>query len=319
MSIEVNKLSKTYRIPVKKTGLIASIKSIFSREWKYVTAVDNVGFSIQQGEKVGFLGPNGAGKTTTLKMLTGLLHPTTGEASVLGHTPQSRARPFLKSITLVMGQKQQLVWDIPPQDTFDLNRALFDIPHKEYQKTKNELLHLLQITDCVQQPTRNLSLGQRMRCELATALLHKPKILFLDEPTIGLDIEAQAIVRKFINNYNQEYNATIVLTSHDMDDISQIVDRILLIDNGKLKFDGSISALKQRFGPGRNLLIQSSVDLSTLNFTSKGNRLWQKNVPRLEINTLINAVLAKDPTAELTVSDPPLEEALRKAFGEEKQ
>ena len=223
--IVVDELCKTYQVPIKDPGLWGSVRSIFNREYRDVKAVDSVSFTVKPGERVGFLGPNGAGKTTTLKMLTGLLWPTSGSVRVLDAVPQQRAPDFLKQITLVMGQKQQLLWDLPPPETFLLNRALYDIPRAEFDATVAELTELLDLGPFLDQPARNLSLGQRMRAELAAALLHRPKVLFLDEPTIGLDVEVQETVRRFVDTYNQRHGATVMLTSHDMDDVAAFLER----------------------------------------------------------------------------------------------
>ncbi|HTN53976.1 MAG TPA: ATP-binding cassette domain-containing protein, partial [Anaeromyxobacter sp.] len=215
--IQVSALSKHYRVHRRPPGLGAALRSLFRRQYDTVRAVDGIAFSVGEGERVGFLGPNGAGKTTTLKMLSGLLHPTAGEIEVAGHVPRRRAADFLKAITLVMGQKQQLLWDLPPADTFELNRAIYEIPRPRFQETVRELTELLELGELVQKPTRQLSLGERMKCELAAALLHRPRVLFLDEPTIGLDVAMQATVRSFVKAYNERFGATVLLTSHYME------------------------------------------------------------------------------------------------------
>jgi len=224
--ITVRDLTKVYTVPVKQPGLWGSLRSLVDRQTRDVRAVEAISFEVAEGERVGFLGPNGAGKTTTLKMLTGLLHPTSGTCEVLGFRPQDRAHDFLRGITLVMGQKQQLLWDLPPRDTFELNRALYDLDQRAWREALDELVDLLALDEVIDRPTRNLSLGQRMRAELAAALLHRPRVLFLDEPTIGLDVEVQALVRTFIRTYATRHHATVLLTSHDMDDVAAIADRI---------------------------------------------------------------------------------------------
>ena len=315
--IEVVELTKVYRVPVKQPGLLASVRSIWNRQYRSVRAVDAISFTVDPGERVGFLGPNGAGKTTTLKMLTGLLHPTGGHATVVGYRPQDRNREFLRSITLVMGQKQQLMWDLPPTETFELNRALFDIRPSAYREMRDELVELLQLADFLDQPVRNLSLGQRMRCELAASLLHRPRVLFLDEPTIGLDVEVQAIVRRFIAEYNQRYGATVMLTSHDMNDVAHLVDRIILIDQGVVRFDGSLEALTRRFAAGRKVIVKGqSALLGSLGFVEDSPGRWVATVQLHEVNVLLHALLQRLPGADVTVADPPLEETLTRAFGE---
>lgn len=316
MAVEVDDLVKVYRVPVKAPGVWASLRSLVNREVRDVRAVDGVSFRIGAGERVGLLGPNGAGKTTTLKMLTGLLHPTSGHVAVEGHRPQDRAHDFLRAITLVMGQKQQLLWDLPATETFALNRALFDLDHAAWKDAVDELVELLDLSPFLDRPVRNLSLGQRMRCELAAALLHRPRLLFLDEPTIGLDVEVRATVRRFISTYLERHDATLVLTSHDMADVDALVDRVLLIDEGTLRFDGDIEALATRFGDGRRLIVRDAdADLSDLGLTHDGGRNWHATVGATAANALLVGVLERCPRAGVTLVDPPLEDVLRNAFG----
>jgi ABC-2 type transport system ATP-binding protein len=320
--IELRELRKVYRVPEKDPGLLGSIRSLWNRRFKDVVAVNGIDLVIQPGERVGLLGPNGAGKTTTLKMLTGLLHPTSGSCRVAGHVPQQRDPEFLRSITLVMGQKQQLLWDLPATDTFLLNRALYDLPRAAWEESVQELTRLLDLQEFLTRPVRNLSLGQRMRCELAAALLHRPSILFLDEPTIGLDVEVQAVVRRFVRAWNERHGATVVLTSHDMNDVSALADRIVLIDLGVVRFDGSIEALHQRFGAGRRVVVRfdgAEQALSGLSFEPDGQGRWQRTVGSTEVNPLLQQVLQRVPHADVTVADPPLEEVLTRAFGEARQ
>jgi len=315
--IQVEALTKIYHVPVKAPGLMGSLRSIVDRKYKDVRAVDGISFRIERGERVGFLGPNGAGKTTTLKMLTGLLHPTSGRIDVAGHVPKERKTEFLKQITLVMGQKQQLIWDLPALETFQLNRALFDVPQARFDETLKELVDLLGIDEFLHQPVRNLSLGQRMRCELTAALLHRPHLLFLDEPTIGLDVQVQVEVRKFILDHQRRTEATVMLTSHDMDDVAAIVDRVILIDKGNIRFDGSLDALARKFGKGRRVVVRASkAELRPLGFEPDERGALVVTVPADEVNEKLHAVLQLDSAADVTVTDPPLEEALTRAFGE---
>ncbi len=316
--IELRGLRKVYRVPEKDPGLLGSLKSLWSRRYRDVVAVDGIDLEISSGERVGFLGPNGAGKTTTLKMLTGLLHPTSGSCSVAGFRPRERHPDFLRTVTLVMGQKQQLLWDLPATETFLLNRALFDLDRTEWQRTVDELVALLDLGDFLDRPVRNLSIGQRMRCELAAALLHRPRVLFLDEPTIGLDVEVQAQVRRFVRAWNEEHDATVVLTSHDMNDVSAIAERIVIIDLGVIRFDGSIGELHERFGTGRRVLVRCEAPsaLDGLMFEDDGHGRLRRTVPAREVNPLLTEVLRRAPTADVTVADPPLEEVLTRAFGE---
>jgi ABC-2 type transport system ATP-binding protein len=316
--IETRALRKVYRVPEKDPGLLGSVRSLWNRRTKDVVAVDGIDLVVQAGERVGFLGPNGAGKTTTLKMLTGLLHPTSGSCTVAGARPQDRDTEFLRSITLVMGQKQQLLWDLPAGDTFLLNRALYDLDHAEWKRTLDELVTLLELTPFLDRPVRNLSLGQRMRCELAAALLHRPKVLFLDEPTIGLDVEIQASVRAFVRDWNVRHGATVVLTSHDMDDVAALAERIVLIDQGVVRFDGSLEALTARFSTGRKLTVTGPSELQGFDKGARGGT-FEKTVPATEVNALLQGVLLAHPTALVSVTDPPLEEVLTRAFGESRK
>jgi len=248
IAIEVQKLSKSFRVPQKQPGLKGALRGVFSREYRDVHAVRDVSFSIKEGELVGFLGPNGAGKTTTMKMLSGLLHPTGGDARVLGFVPWERQRSFQKQFTMVMGQRTQLWWDLPAWDSFLLNKEIFEVPDGEFKETTGELMRLLEIEDLVDIPVKKLSLGQRMKAELACSLLHNPKVLLLDEPTIGLDVVMQQKVRDFIRNYNKQRKATILLTSHNVDDVAELCERVILINHGGLLFDGSLPDFHTRYG-----------------------------------------------------------------------
>src|SRR4051812_17752574 len=256
--IEVTGLKKYYRVHKRPPGLGAALRSLFNRQYTTVKAVDGISFSINAGESVGFLGPNGAGKTTTLKVLSGLLYPSEGEVRVDGHVPQKREVAFLKKIMLVMGQKQQLLWDLPPLETFELNRAIYEVPREEYTQRLGELTEILGVGDIVQKPTRQLSLGERMKCELMAALVHGPKVLFLDEPTIGLDVSMQVTMREFIRRYNAERGATIILTSHYMDDVAALCPRVIVIDKGNLSFDGQLDALVRQVRPEKRVAFRLS-------------------------------------------------------------
>src|SRR5579862_8640446 len=247
--IRVRALRKRFDVHERSPGVAAAFRSLFRRRTRAVLAVDGIDFDIADGERVGFLGPNGAGKTTTLKLLSGLVHPTSGEVRVDGYEPRRREDAFLKKIMLVLGQKQQLLWDLPPSETFELNRAVYDVPRAQYQATMRELGELLELGDLVKKPTRTLSLGERMKCELAAALIHRPKVLFLDEPTIGLDVSMQATVRDFVKRYNERSGATLILTSHDMGDVEQLCPRVIVIDHGKLVYDGPLEELVARTRP----------------------------------------------------------------------
>src|SRR5215470_2377199 len=254
--IDVEGLVKEYKVHRREAGLRATLRSLVRRRYEIVRAVDVLSFHIGPGECVGFLGSNGAGKTTTLKILSGLLHPTAGRVQVAGHVPQRRAIEFLKSITLVMGQKQQLLWDLPPVETFALNRAIYEIPKAEFETTVRELTDLLGLGGLVDRPTRQLSLGERMKCELVCALLHKPRILFLDEPTIGLDVSMQATIRSFIREYNERNGATVLLTSHYMDDVVALCPRVIVIDKGRLNYDGDLRSLARSVRPDKRVTLK---------------------------------------------------------------
>ncbi len=249
--IEALQLSKHFRIPQKAPGFKGTLKNLFARTYRDVHAVKEISFSIREGELVGFLGPNGAGKTTTLKMLSGLLHPSSGHAQVLGFVPWNRERRFQKQFTMIMGQRTQLWWDLPAWDSFLLNKEIFEIPDEEFKSTAKELTELLEIEDLLEVPVKKLSLGQRMKAELACSLLHSPKVLLMDEPTIGLDVMMQQKVRHFILNYNRRRKATILLTSHNMDDVSELCSRVILIDHGRILFDGPLSGIHERYGHGK--------------------------------------------------------------------
>jgi len=322
--ITAQDLSKHYQVHRRPPGLGAAFRSLFRRQYDTVRAVDGIGFSVGEGERVGFLGPNGAGKTTTLKMLSGLLHPTAGTLEVGGHVPRRRAPEFLRMITLVMGQKQQLLWDLPPAETFALNRAVYDIPRAQFQETVRELTTLLELGDLVNKPTRQLSLGERMKCELAAALLHRPRVLFLDEPTIGLDVSMQATVRRFVKAYNERYGATVLLTSHYMEDVLQLCPRVIVIDRGRLVYDGDLRALALRMRPDKRIVVRLGSANGATPTPEELARLGQVisseagqatlQVPAEDISSAVARILAALPVTDLTVEDPPLEEVFAELF-----
>jgi ABC-2 type transport system ATP-binding protein len=300
--IEVDKLVKEYRVHERASGAWASVRSLFRRRYETKRAVDELSFAIAAGERVGFLGPNGAGKTTTLKVLAGLLHPTSGTVRVDGYEPKRREFDFLRSITLVMGQKQQLLWDLPPVDTFAMNRAIYDIPKAAYDETLGELVTLLELGSLIKRPTRQLSLGERMKCELVAALLHRPRVLFLDEPTIGLDVSMQATLRKFVRGYNERFNATVLLTSHYMDDVAALCPRVVVIDKGHLTYDGPLDALVRKVRPQKRVIVRLC-----------DGKQETHDVPAAELQPMITRLLARG-VADLTVEDPPLEDVMRDLF-----
>ncbi len=318
--IEVRDLRKHYTVHERPPGVRAAIRSLFKRSHKVVRAVDGVSFSIERGERVGFLGPNGAGKTTTLKMLSGLLHPTSGEASVAGFVPKRRDDEFLRTIMLVTGQKQQLLWDLPPSETFELNRAVYDVPRAQYRQTIDELVTLLEISELISRPTRNLSLGERMKCELAAALVHRPSVLFLDEPTIGLDVSMQATIRTFIKRYNETHGATLILTSHYMDDVAALCPRVVVIDQGKLTYDGTLAALVQRIRPEKRVVLRISRAVDAADLAGLGKVVRHDPTEIVlqaspeQLNDTVSRALSTLPVTDLLVEAPPLEEVMGELF-----
>jgi ABC-2 type transport system ATP-binding protein len=318
--IEVRELRKEYKVHRRPPGLGASLRSIFVRRHDVVKAVDGISFSVGAGERVGFLGPNGAGKTTTLKVLSGLLHPTAGKVRVAGFVPSRREVEFLKSITLVMGQKQQLLWDLPPAETFALNRAVYEIPRAEFESRVRELVDLLDIGGVVEKPTRQLSLGERMKCELAASLLHRPRVLFLDEPTIGLDVTMQGTVREFIRAYNERHGATVVLTSHYMDDVLALCPRVVVIDHGRLIYDGDLRRLSREVRPEKRVLVRLGQPVQETELARFGDVVSSLDgqavlrVPGDEVAGVVGRLLASLPVVDLTVEEPPLEDVMKELF-----
>jgi len=318
--ILVRDLRKDYRVHQRPPGLRAAARSLFRREYKTIHAVDGVSFEIAPGERVGLLGPNGAGKTTTLKVLSGLLHPTSGEVHVDGHVPRRREAAFLAKITLVMGQKQQLMWDLPPAETFELNRAIYDVPRDTYRETLGELGKLLELGELPARPTRQLSLGERMKCELAAALIHRPKLLFLDEPTIGLDVSMQATIRAFIRRYNQRSGATVVLTSHYMEDVAALCPRVVVVDRGRVSYDGGLDELVRRMRPEKRVVLHlerpvDRADLAALGtVVAHGPAEAVLQVDQAGLHGAVSRALAALPVRDLTVENAPLEEVMSELF-----
>ena len=263
--IEVRQISKTFRVAKKKSGLKASIKSFFKREYKDVKAVEDISFSIDRGEIVGYIGPNGAGKSTTIKILSGILLPDSGECLIDSMVPWKDRVRYVKKIGVVFGQRSQLWWDIPAEDTFDLLKDIYEIPEEEYQTTKEDLIQRLNLQDIINIPVRQLSLGQRMRCEIAASLLHNPELLFLDEPTIGLDAVSKQVVRDFIKKLNKEKKTTVILTSHDMADITSLAKRIILIGKGHVLYDGSLKKLQNKYETEKYVSIKTHDKLTIRN------------------------------------------------------
>ncbi len=323
VDIEVAGLQKHYSVHRRPPGLRAALRSLIHRPKETVKAVDGISFSIRSGERVGFLGPNGAGKTTTLKVLAGLLFPTAGTVSVAGFVPFARQVAFLKSITLVMGQKQQLLWDLPPAETFELNRALYEIPEAQFRETLGELTELLDLGRIARTPTRQLSLGERMKCELCAALLHRPRVLFLDEPTIGLDVEMQVVLRRFVKAYNERFGATVILTSHYMDDVRALTPRVIVIDRGTLRYDGALAKLGHELHPEKHVVLRFAEPVAAARLGAFGPLLECTELsavfrlPQANLRDAVARMLADLPVSDLTVADPPLEEVMRDLFQRE--
>ena len=321
MSIIVaENLNKSYPVAIKNPGIRGTITHFFRRNYRLIKAVQDVSFTIEPGEIVGFLGPNGAGKTTTLKMLTGLIHPSSGLVKVGGFVPFRRQETFLQKITLVMGQKQQLIWDLPALDSLKINAAVYNISDKEFQRRVGELTEMLGLEGKLTQPVRKLSLGERMKAEILAALLHRPQILFLDEPTLGLDVNAQVGVRQFLKEYNQLYQATVLLTSHYMADITALCPRVLLIHEGKLMYDGSLEGLLESFAPYREIYVELAQVLPLAQLMSYGDvqmveeRAVRFIVQQEALTQTVSRILADLAVVDLTVTEPPVEEVIGRVF-----
>ncbi|MBD1215598.1 MAG: ATP-binding cassette domain-containing protein [Dolichospermum circinale Clear-D4] len=321
MSIIVaENLNKSYPVAIKNPGIRGTITHFFRRNYRLIKAVQDVSFTIEPGEIVGFLGPNGAGKTTTLKMLTGLIHPSSGLVKVGGFVPFRRQETFLQKITLVMGQKQQLIWDLPALDSLRINAAVYNISDKEFQRRVGELTEMLGLEGKLTQPVRKLSLGERMKAEILAALLHRPQVLFLDEPTLGLDVNAQVGVRQFLKEYNQLYQATVLLTSHYMADITALCQRVLLIHEGKLMYDGSLEGLLESFAPYREIYVELAQALPLAQLMSYGDvqmveaRAVRFIVQQEALTQTVSRILADLEVLDLTVTEPPVEEVIGRVF-----
>ncbi|MDS3862223.1 ATP-binding cassette domain-containing protein [Thermosynechococcaceae cyanobacterium BACA0444] len=318
--IQCQALSKVYTVSDKASGLKGTLDHFWRRKYRQIPAVQDVSFEIRPGEVVGFLGPNGAGKTTTLKMLTGLIHPTAGHLTVAGQIPYQRRPSFLKQITLVMGQKQQLIWDLPAWDSLRINAAVYELSERECLQRVGELAEMLDLGDKLRQPVRKLSLGERMKAELLAALLHRPQILFLDEPTLGLDVNAQMSVRAFLKTYNEHFQATILLTSHYMADITALCERVLLIHQGELIYDGQLDDLLDKFSPYRQVKLElnQSVPASELQQFGDIEAVQERDVRlivrREHLTETVSKILAQLDVCDLTITDPPIEEVIGRVF-----
>lgn len=320
--ITADHLSRSFRQYKKEPGLSGSLKSLFHREFFDIDAVKDISFTIEEGETVGFIGPNGAGKTTTLKMLSGLLYPSSGKIDVLGYEPFNRKSDFLKKYALVMGQKSQLWWDLPPLEGFLLNKEIYGIPDKQFSETVDNLAEILDVQNILKIPVRKLSLGQRMKCELLAALLHNPRILFLDEPTIGLDVVIQKKIRAFLKEYNQKQNTTIMLTSHYMDDVQEICKRIIVINHGQLIYDGDLQKLIHEYAPNKilKLVFNSPVTKSVLKKFGEVSKYQSDGlsatltVPRASHTSVAGRILNELSVDDLDIAETSLEDIIREIF-----
>lgn len=324
MIIQVKNLTKYYQVHQKEPGFTGSLKALVNRKYFDAKAVDDISFEINEGELVGFIGPNGAGKTTTLKCLSGLLYPTSGKVDVLGFTPFERKNAYLKQIALVMGQKNQLWWDLPPIDSFLLNKEIYEVPEGEFKKTLEELADLLEVIDVLKVQVRKLSLGQRMKCELIAALIHSPKVLFLDEPTIGLDVVMQQKLREFIKEYNKKFNATVILTSHYMEDVKELCERVIIIDHGKLLYDGKLEDIVKKYAPNKllSVVFEKKVDREKL---EKLGKIEEYDFPKVVLSVardkskhVAAKLLDEYPVEDINIEEPKIEDIIRDVFSKGK-
>jgi ABC-2 type transport system ATP-binding protein len=321
-AVHVAELRKVFDVPEREAGLRAAAKGLVRRRTRKVEAVAGVSFDIAPGEIVGFLGPNGAGKTTTLKMLSGLLYPTDGEARVLGHVPSKREKDFLRGITLVMGNRNQLQWDLPALDSFELNRAIYRITREDFTPTRDELIELLDVGDLVRKPVRQLSLGERMKVEIVGSLLHQPQVLFLDEPTIGLDVTMQKRIRAFVAEYNRRHGATVLLTSHYMADVEALCKRVIVIHHGRILYDGPLASLADQFAAYKTInvaLENGRADLERYGEVLHRDGDWVSiRVPKVETSRIAAQLLADQSVLDLTIEEPPIEDVIELVFAQER-
>ena len=318
--VHVNELTKIFKVPEREPGLRAAAKALVRRTTRDVHAVEAISFDIEPGEVVGFLGPNGAGKTTTLKMLAGLLYPTSGEARVLGHIPSKREKDYLRRMTMVMGNRNQLQWDIPALDSFELYRAIYRLRREDYVAMRDELVELLDVGDLVRKPVRNLSLGERMKVEIVGSLLHRPQVLFLDEPTIGLDVTMQKRIRTFVAEYNQRHDATVLLTSHYMADVEALCKRVIVIHHGRILFDGALASLANEFAAYKTigvLLENGNAELDGYGevISRDGDRTVLR-VPKAETSRIAARLLSEHEVLDLTIEEPPIEDVIELVFAQ---
>jgi ABC-2 type transport system ATP-binding protein len=320
--IEADQLTKVYRVFQKQEGLLGAMRGLFHREYKEVRAADGVSFTIDPGEMVAFLGPNGAGKTTTLKMLSGLIYPTSGSARVLDFVPWERADAFRRQFSLVMGQKNQLWWDLPAADSFQLHQEIYSLPQEQFRRTLGELTEMFGVAALSRQPVRELSLGERMKMELIAALLHQPRLLLLDEPTIGLDVVAQVTIQKCLKDYNRSRGVTMLLTSHNMRDVEALCARVLVITHGKVIFDGPLGRISEQFGQAKLVRLHFAGETAPTDLTEFGEETERRGpvvelkVERKRVAAALDAVLDRHTIVDLSVEDPPLEQMIAKVFQE---
>jgi ABC-2 type transport system ATP-binding protein len=320
--IQVKNVSKIYKSHVRQNNLF---KDIFLRTFKEQEAVNNISLEIGNNELVGFIGPNGAGKTSTLKMLAGILYPSSGTLSVLGHTPFEKKAVFLKQIAFIMGQRNQLIWDLPAYDSFELQRAVYELPHEEYKKTLGNLLSILDCEPLIQKPVKTLSLGERMKMELIAGLLHRPKLVFLDEPTIGLDIFSQEAIRIFIKEYQYTYKATVILTSHYLEDVKKLAKRLIIIHKGVIMYDGSLKNIIEQYSTEKRIKVTLEEFVSEAKIHIIGRPLSYIHpqlifsVKRSELPEKIKQISSLLPFSDLTVEDASIEEVIKTFFGKNKR
>ena len=320
--IEIEDLRKCYRVYHKKEGLAASLRGLFHREYREVEAVRGIDLAVEQGEFVAFLGPNGAGKTTTLKLLSGVISPTSGSARVMGHTPWKRENAYRRQFALVMGQKNQLWWDLPAQESFRLHQQIYGIDPTDFQRARDELADLLNVRKLMAQPVRELSLGERMKMELTAALLHSPRVLFLDEPTIGLDVVAQHAIQGFLKEYQRRRDTTILLTSHYMKDIVALCQRVVIIADGNIHYDGSLGGIVDQFSGAKIVTLQFTSDRIPSDLDRYGEVLEVQSpkvtlrVSRQQVAKVLAAILDRCPMDDVSVEDPPLEDVIAEVFAQ---
>ncbi len=321
-TIELHGLAKSYRVYQKKEGLVASLRGLFQRDYREVQAVRGIDLTVERGEFVAFLGPNGAGKTTTLKLLSGVITPTSGDATVLGHIPWHRENAYRRRFALVMGQKNQLWWDLPAQESFRLHQQIYAIDPQSFQTTLEELTQLLQVSHLLRQPVRELSLGERMKMELTAALLHSPDVLFLDEPTIGLDVIAQHNIQQFLREYQRRRETTILLTSHYMKDVAALCKRVVIITQGQIKYDGSLVGIVDQFSSQKIVTLLFATDTMPSDLDRYGKVVYleppkaQLRVERVDVPRVLSALLDQHVIEDVGVEDPPLEEVIADLFSQ---